>query len=126
MDLQSIEIERFWDKYIKITKGYKVSAGDVRWCVRRVEIYIKAHQGLRLAQHSDRTLEKYLKDLDCNDSIPDWKFTQTVLALKILFVEMVKPAWIANFPWDFWLHSAARLPPNHATIARAGCGIDWR
>jgi len=41
-----------------------------------------------------------------------------VRALQILFVEMVKAPWAANFPWQDWIDNARELAPTHATVAR--------
>ena len=39
------------------------------------------------------------------------------MALKILFVEMVRPAWAGENPWDDW-GAAESLADHHATVAR--------
>lgn len=116
--MESDSIERFWDKFIAKTTSYNVPSKSTRWYVKRVEEYIKAHSELRLAQHSPTHVETFLQDLGRNQQLSDWQFKQAVEALRILFVDMVKPAWAESFRWDFWLESASRLPQSHATIAR--------
>jgi integron integrase len=116
--MESDSIERFWDKYIVKTKSYNVPPKSTRWYVKRAEEYIKAHAELRLSQHSPTHVETFLQDLGRNQRLSDWQFKQTVEALRILFVDMVKPAWAESFSWDFWMESAAQLPQSHATIAR--------
>ena len=116
--METDSVERFWEKYIKQTKAYNVPSKSIRWYVKRAEEYIKAHPSLRLAQHSPDNIESYLQDLGRNRRLSDWQFKQTVEALKILFVDMAKPAWAESFQWDFWMESATQLPNSHATIAR--------
>lgn len=116
--MESDSIERFWDKYINKTKSYNVPPNSKRWYVKRAEEYIKANSELRLTKHSPSHVENYLQDLGRNQRISDWQFRQAVEALRILFVDMVKPAWAESFGWDFWMESAAQLPQSHATIAR--------
>ena len=111
-------LSRFWDDYIAKTKSYKIKSSVARWYVRHAEDYIKSHASLRLAQHSVLQMEKYLKEKGRNPHLQDWQFKQLVTALKILFVEMVKPSWAADFAWDNWASAAHALADNHATLAR--------
>lgn len=127
--METDSIARFWDKYIYKTISYNVPRKFMRWYVKRAEDYIKAHPSVQLAQHSPKHVESYLRDLGRNQRLSDWQFKQAVEALRILFVEMVKPAWAESFQWDFWLDSATQLPNSHATIARdlpfsKSCGIN--
>jgi len=108
----------FWDNYISKTKAYKIKPAAVRWHVRHAENYIKAHVNLRLAQHSAPQMEKYLREKGRNSYLEDWQYKQMVMALKILFVEMVKTSWASEFAWDNWAVAADSLPNSHATVAR--------
>jgi len=36
----------------------------------------------------------------------DWQFIQMVDALRILFIDMVKPAWASSYPWQRWKDAA--------------------
>ena len=54
-------VARFWDKYILISKAYKVEDKVVRWYVIHVERYIAAHKGIRLGCHSGVDLRSYLE-----------------------------------------------------------------
>jgi len=110
--------QRFWDNYIDKTKCYGVSANAARWYVKQVEVYIKTHSSLRLAQHTDKEMEEYLQDLGRNNRIDDWQFKQAVDALKILFVDVICSPWSDKFPWEYWKESATSLPNTHATVAR--------
>ena len=105
----------FLDKYINQTKAYKVPTESIRWCVKNAEEYINAHPSHRLAQHLPEDIEPCLKDLGRNRHLSDWQFKQAVEALKILFVDMLKPAWADFFRWEFWMESATKLP-NHRPL----------
>lgn len=83
-------VSRFWDDYIDKARAYGVKPGAARWYVKHAEASIKAHGDLRLAQHSAQDVEHFLKEKDCNPRLEDWKFKQIVLAIKLLFSEMVK------------------------------------
>ncbi len=111
-------VSRFWDKYIYKTKYYKIKPETVRWYVRHAEQYIKAHTGSHLSEHMPHHVEKYLNVKGRNPYLKDWQFQQVVVALKILFIEMVKTRWAKDFSWDDWTMAAQSLSNNHATVAR--------
>jgi integron integrase len=111
-------VSRFWDNYIYKTKTYNIKPKVARWYVRHAEQYIKAHPNQRLASHSQHEIEQYLREKGRNPRLEDWQFRQIVDALKILFVEMVQPAWAHDFPWQDWFMAAESLGDNHATVAR--------
>ena len=108
----------FWDKYISKTKAYRIKSATARWYVRHAEGYIRAHANLRLAQHSASQMEKYLRENGRNSYLEDWQYKQMIVALKILFVEMVKAPWAKDFAWDDWLVAADSLANSHTSVAR--------
>ena len=55
--MDSEAIERFWDKYIEKSKLSNVPPNSIRWYVKRVESFIKAHPSIQLAQHTNDSLE---------------------------------------------------------------------
>jgi hypothetical protein len=64
--------------------------------------YPEAHSELRLVKHTSTHVENYLQDLGRNLRLSDWHLKQPVEDLRILFVDMVKPAaWAESFRWDF-------------------------
>jgi len=110
-------VSRFWDNYIAKTKSYKIKSFVARWYVRHAEDYIK-HASSRLSQHSVSQMDKYLREKGRNPNLEGWQYRQLVMALKILFVEMVRPAWAGEYPWDDWAAAADSLADHHATVAR--------
>ena len=116
--METDSVSRFWDKYIEETRNYGVSNDSARWYVSYVETYIKANPTIRLAKHSEVMLENYLRDLGRKRRLTDWRFTQIIEALQILFVKIISPTWADGFPWEFWIAAAKQLPTSHATVAR--------
>jgi len=96
------KVTRFWDNYIDKTKSYNVPINLSRWYVRHVEIYIKKHSSLKLSVHTAKTLDNYLFILNRQSDMTDWRFAQIVDALRILFIDIVKPEWAFSFPWKVW------------------------
>jgi integron integrase len=111
-------ISRFWDSYIEKTRAYHIKPAAVRWHVKHAEAYIKAHQAKRLAEHGPADVDAYLNAKGRSRRLQDWQFAQLVRALQVLFVDMVKAPWAAEFPWRHWMESARALEPEHPTTAR--------
>lgn len=93
-------VSRFWDNYLSKTISYDVPERARQWYVRRVEAFINAHAGRRLATLSGQDVCHYLDVIGRNERTEDWQFKQTVDALRILFVELVRPSWVAGFDWN--------------------------
>jgi len=110
---------RFWDKYIAVSKLYKVRDSALRWYVRFAEQYISEHEGLPLDQHDAEQVENYLREKSRNPKLESWQFRQLVQALEILFVEIVDQAWAKEYRWQDWSATAATLPDDHSTLDRA-------
>jgi integron integrase len=117
--MDNASISQFWDKYIAISKLYKVRDAALRWYVRDAENYIKAHEGLSLHEHGPAQLENYLREKGRNPNLESWQFKQMLQALEILFVEMVKAPWAKSYPWQDWAATAETLPADHVTLDRA-------
>jgi len=111
-------ITHFWDKYIEKSKRYTTNDQVIRWYVIRVENYINAHPEHKLRTHTPQQLTSYLETIGGVDRLYDWQYKQLVDALKILFVDIVKSPWAANFPWSTWIDTADSLPSDHATVSR--------
>ena len=112
-------VARFWDKCIERSKAYQVKESVVRWYVIRVEEYIDSNKSLRLNRHSASEVSAYLEDIGRKNGLKDWQYTQVVMALRILFVDIVKTDWAPSFPWDDWIDSAKSLPLSHPTIVES-------
>ena len=102
-------VSRFWENFINISKRYKVKPTAVKWLVRDAESYINYYPDIKLVNHKADFVEKYLRDQSQNKRLEDWQFRQKVLAIKILFVDMVKVDWSNHFPWQQWDNIADSL-----------------
>ena len=111
-------VSQFWDIYIAKTKSYKIKPSIARWYIRHAEDYIRAHDSLRLSRHTATQIEKYLREKSRNSHLEDWQYQQMVIALKILFIEMVKTPWARDFAWDDWAIAAKSLPNSHVAVSR--------
>ena len=111
-------VSRFWDNYIYKTKAYGIKADAARWHVKHAESYIKANANKRLAKHDAHDVEHFLQVKGGQSRLQDWQYKQVVIAIKILFVELVKTPWASQFPWDAYIEHAESLPNSHATVSR--------
>lgn len=110
---------RFWDKYIAISRRYKVRESALRWYVRHAEDYLKSAEGLPLIQQTAAHVESFLRDKGRNPNLQHWQFLQIVQAVEILLVEMTDLEWPRDYPWHEWTETANTLPENHVTLDRA-------
>ena len=93
-------VARFWENYLLKTAAYKVPEPSRQWYVRRVEAFINAHSGRKLATLAAQDVRDYLDVIGRNERMEDWQFKQSVDALRILFVELVRPGWVDGFDWN--------------------------
>jgi len=98
--MNDTRIARFWEKYLDKTISNRIPESSRRWYVRWVERYIKAHKGIKLCDHSEELLNKYLNDLGGKQWVEDWQLSQARDALRILFCDIVKPEWADQFKWN--------------------------
>ncbi len=82
-------ISQFRDKYIAISKLYKMRDSGLRWYVRDAENYIKAHESLSLHEHGPAQLENYLREKGRNPNLESWQFKQMLQTPEILFQEQL-------------------------------------
>ncbi len=125
---QSVSL--FWEKYSYKSKKYGVKPKSVRWLVKHAETYIKHYGDAKLAQHSEEFVTNYLGSQHRNKMLFDWQFRQLVLAIKILFTEMVQVEWSKDYLWDTWNEKAGSLKlmdetSTHSLMANIlyGCGM---
>jgi len=117
-------VARFWDKYISKTTAYGVKRHQAYWYVRHAEAYIKSAKGVRLSAHSSAYLESYLIEKYDKARLQGWQLEQIILALKILFTDMVNVSWAASFSWDNWREKARALKSRSSDNAEAKDLID--
>ena len=111
--MKSPSVSRFWEKFLIKSKKYNIKHESMRWYVRHAEQYIKAHEGVRLAHHTPQILDQYLTEKYGILSNRKWQFGQMVIAIKILFVDMVEVDWASSYDWDRWLGRSGVVNPGH-------------
>ncbi len=110
-------ISRFWGKYTEKSKRYGIKPDSLRWYVRHVEFYIKAHEA-PLRTHTIEILDEYFQAKGRSTSLKDWQFCQIVDALRILFVDVLALPWARDFHWDDLKSQARSLPVSHPSMPR--------
>ena len=120
---KNAQISRFWEKYSAKAICYGVREKNLRWYVKHVESYVKAHNN-RLVLHTPEILDEYLNAKCRNILLKDWVFCQIVDALRILFVDLLTLDWAADYPWEDKKLQARRLPATHPSIARQPIDTD--
>jgi integron integrase len=111
-------IERFWHNYLSILEKNAIPHSSKKWYRRHVEMYIAAHGGTRLAQHSADHVDKYLAAKSRLRDLEEWRFRQIADAIRLLFCELVRPAWYREYDWFRWRAYARELAPDHPTLMR--------
>ncbi|GMR16479.1 MAG: hypothetical protein BMS9Abin31_0816 [Gammaproteobacteria bacterium] len=108
-------VSRFWDKFSKKSVRYGVKADSILWMVKHAERYINHYPNDKLAQHHAEFVTQYLKEKYGNPLLLDWQFRQILLAIKILFTEMVQVDWALAYGWALWDEKANALKSRHKT-----------
>ena len=118
--MSDVKIARFWENYISKLDNYNIKQSAIRWHVKHAERYIKAHDGIRLVNHTRQHVENYLEQQSRKPGIKDWQHKQIIRSLQVLFYELVASEWAKSFPWEQRILEATSLSLDHDTIAREG------
>jgi len=65
--------------------------------VKHAERYIKSYPDDKLVHHKSEFVTQYLKEKYRNPLLLGWQFRQILLAIRIIFIEMVHVSWAKNF-----------------------------
>ncbi len=110
-------INNFWSNYRNLLSAKDIIPPYNRWYVIRVENYINAHKKEKLVQHTPAHLNHWFFELGRNNTLEYWKFKQTVVALQILFVDLLHIDWAKNYPWEKTIleyeKKQLKKTPNH-------------
>ncbi len=121
---QSPSIERFWSRYFKVLKLFRVPERSHPWYRKHIQVFIDDHPRVRLQEQTSDSLQLFLEKLGQNEQISDWVFRQKADALRLLFCHMLQLPWAKSFDWDLWLDGAHSLGRDHPTVARSYEMID--
>ncbi len=96
---QTNAIKHFWDRYIELITKNGVKGNITRWYVMRVEQYIKAVPGKRIAEHGPEDVITHLKNLGRTGSITAWQLRQSVDAMQNMLT-MLEVPWLQEVDWQ--------------------------
>lgn len=108
-------VSRFWGKFSKKSIKYGVKPDSILWMVKHAEGYINYYPKEKLVTHKAEFVTHYLNMKYRNPLLLDWQFRQNLLAIKILFTEMVHVYWASDYAWDEWDKKADALKSEHKT-----------
>lgn len=76
---------RFFDKLRRCLEKASVPERQRRWYVKRVEEFIKAHEGRKIKSLSGADIQRHFEVIGRQDRLAGWQFRQCVDAIRILF-----------------------------------------
>ena len=109
---------RFFDNYLMCLAKAAVPERQRRWYVKRVEEFIKAHEGRKIKQLSASDIDRYLDVIGRKNRFAGWQFRQCVDAIRILYCGVLGTTACAGVDWQYRLDSAKDLEADHPTNAR--------
>jgi integron integrase len=109
---------RFFENLLNCLAKACVPEKHRRWYVKRVEEFIKAHEGRKIKSLSGSDIQRYFALIGRQDRMAGWQFRQCVDAIRILYCEALATAACREVDWDYWLNSAKELDADHPTTAR--------
>lgn len=116
---QMTERERkFWAQYANILVSRNISGHRAEWYIRHAQEFAYSLDGKRLEAVDKPYLTNYFDELGRCDNIVGWRFSQTVSAVELLFVEMTKNKVAQTFNWSEYREAARELGQEHPTTAR--------
>lgn len=102
----------FWDEYIATIQKLGRPPSRSKWYVIRVERFLKAHPELSIDQFEPAHIEGWFGRQSRGEDVQQWQFSQTVDAIQILFVHVVRPDWASSFNWLAWENKRVDKPPK--------------
>jgi hypothetical protein len=109
---------RFFENLLSCLAKASVPERQRRWYVKRIEEFIKAHEGRKVKSLSGSDIQRYFELIGRQDRLAGWQFRQCVDAIRILYCEALATAACREVDWDYWLNSAKELDAGHPTTAR--------
>ena len=113
-------VNQFWHNYLSLLEKFSIPAKARPWYRKHIEEYIKAHQGVKLQQHLPQQIDDYLFGIGRKIHVQEWQFRQVADALKLLFMELLRPDWANQYDWYQWRAFAKNLEPDHPSLMRDG------
>lgn len=111
-------VERFWANYLLILEKNTIAPRSKPWYRKHIEAYIKANNNNPLSCHSAQDIDCYLNAKGRLSELKEWQFRQIADALRLLFVELIRPQWSESYDWFQWRAFARELEPDHPSLMR--------
>lgn len=108
---------RFFDNYLECLHKASIPEKQRRWYVKRVEDFIKAHNGLKIKALSGAEIARYFEMIGRENRLLDWQFRQCVDAIRILYCDLLLTPAGQEVDWRYWADSASELGAEHPTTA---------
>lgn len=110
---------QFCKHYLALAKQFRVSGKALPWYRKHVESLIHSHPERRLRDWSATDVTEWLEQLARDPGLTDWRFSQHIDSVRLLFGQMLRMPWSAHFDWNHWLTDGRRLEMSHPTLARS-------
>lgn len=109
---------RFFDNYLTLLDRNKVPEKQRRWYVKHIEAFIKGQNGRKIKALSGPDVSAYLDMLGRQNRLTGWQFAQHILAIRILYCDLLATSVCQEVDWQYWLDSAKELDIEHPTLGR--------
>jgi integron integrase len=109
---------RFYDNYLNCLIKASIPEKQRRWYVKRIEEFIKAHNGHKIKALSGADIARYLDMIGRQNRLAGWQFHQCIDAIRILYCDLLMTQVGQEVNWQYWFDSAKQLEIDHPTTAR--------
>ncbi len=116
--------EKFWQDYDAALAAEGIKDKYFKYYAKNIEIFIKRARGLKLKKHCGEDIAEHLVKVLLRGTLEEWKYTQLVESLRILFQKVVKTEWADDYPWTKWKEPHLNFPEK--LVEYSGEGEIWR
>lgn len=109
---------KFFDNYLKCLVQASIPEKQRRWYVKRLEEFIKAHNGDKIKDLDCSEITHYFETIGRQKRLAGWQFYQCIDAIRILYCSFLRSNLCNEVDWRYWLDSAKQLDFDHPSTAR--------
>lgn len=109
-------VRAFWARYAEMVRESGAKAPFNRWLLVRVEEYVAAHPGPKLAKQSPANSDAYLPALGREPGVKGRQVRQSADAIRVL-PELAGARWVDEVDRAHWQASARDLRPSQPPVA---------
>lgn len=107
----------FFDNYLNCLIKASIPEKQRHWYVKRLEAFIKAHNGHKIKAVSAQDIHQYFEMIGRQNRLAGWQFHQCIDAIRILYCDLLRSPVCQAVNWQFWFDSAKQLEIDHPTTA---------